>query len=120
MTTTNDERQDSDATPDRTALQDPIAGDVVLPGSTVYDELPRTFNARFHDVGAYSRVRPDATAFVHLSERSLLKHAAVVDPTSSAGEKEAAKAWASRSWACVRPHGSGRVFPNFADPDVED
>jgi FAD binding domain/Berberine and berberine like len=70
--------------------------------------------------GAYNRVRPDATAFVHRSERVLLKHAAVVDPTANADQKEAAMAWATRSWARVHPWGSGRVFPNFADPDIED
>jgi FAD/FMN-containing dehydrogenase len=70
--------------------------------------------------GAYNRVRPDATAFVHRSERFLLKHAAVVDPAAAAGQKEAANAWVARSWACVHPHGSGGVFPNFVDPDLED
>jgi hypothetical protein len=70
--------------------------------------------------GAYNRVRPDATAFVHRSERFLLKHAAVVDPAVAAGQKEAANAWVAKSWACVHPHGSGGVFPNFVDPDLED
>jgi hypothetical protein len=70
--------------------------------------------------GAYNRVRPDATAFVHRSERFLLKHAAVVDPVTAAAEKQAATAWATRSWASVHPQGSGRVFPNFADPDLQD
>jgi FAD/FMN-containing dehydrogenase len=69
--------------------------------------------------GAYNRVRPDATAFVHRSERFLLKHAAVVDPAVAAGQKEAANAWVTGSWACVHPHGSGGVFPNFVDPDLE-
>jgi FAD binding domain/Berberine and berberine like len=70
--------------------------------------------------GTYNRVRPDATAFVHRSERFLLKHAVVVDPAAAAGQKEAAKAWVVRSWACVHPHGSGGVFPNFVDPDLEE
>jgi hypothetical protein len=70
--------------------------------------------------GAYNRTRPDATAFVHRSERVLLKHAAVVDPAANADQKEAAMAWATRSWAGIHPWGSGQVFPNFADPDVED
>jgi FAD/FMN-containing dehydrogenase len=69
--------------------------------------------------GAYNRVRPDATAFVHRSERFLLKHAAVVDPAAAAGQKEAANAWVARSWACVHPYGSGGVFPNFVDPDLD-
>jgi FAD/FMN-containing dehydrogenase len=70
--------------------------------------------------GAYNRVRPDATAFVHRSERFLLKHAAVVDPAATVDQKEAAIAWATRSWGRVHPWGSGQVFPNFADPDLED
>ncbi len=70
--------------------------------------------------GAYNRVRPDATAFVHRSERVLLKHAAVVDPAANADQKEAAMAWATRSWAGIHPWGSGLAFPNFADPDMED
>jgi hypothetical protein len=32
------------------ALQRAIAGEVVLPGSPAYEELPKPFNARFHDV----------------------------------------------------------------------
>jgi FAD/FMN-containing dehydrogenase len=68
--------------------------------------------------GAYNRVPPDATAFVHRDELFQLKHAAVVEPTASPGEKAAAHRWAAESWASVHPWGSGRVFPNFADPDL--
>lgn len=32
----------------------------------------------------------------------------------------AAKAWVMASWATVRPCGSGRVYPNFPDPDLDD
>ncbi len=28
--------------------------------------------------------------------------------------------WVRRSWACARPYGSGRVYPNFPDPDLPD
>jgi FAD/FMN-containing dehydrogenase len=69
--------------------------------------------------GAYNRVHPGATAFVHRTERFLLKHAVVVDPAATGAQKEAANAWVTRSWASVHPWGSGRVFPNFADPDME-
>jgi Berberine and berberine like len=69
--------------------------------------------------GAYNRVRPDATAFVHRDELFQLKHAVVVDPEASTGSKEAAHRWVARSWATVRPWGSGRVFQNFADPELE-
>jgi FAD/FMN-containing dehydrogenase len=68
--------------------------------------------------GAYNRVRPDATAFVHREERFLLKHAAVLNPGSSVSEREAASRQVAGSWASVHPWGSGRVFQNFADPDL--
>ena len=70
--------------------------------------------------GAYNRVSADATAFVHRDERFLLKHAVVIDPDASRGERKTARRWLSRSWASVRPWGSGRVYPNFPDPDLED
>jgi FAD/FMN-containing dehydrogenase len=70
--------------------------------------------------GAYNRVRPDATAFVHRAELFQLKHAAVVDPPATSSAEAAAHGWAARSWASVHPWGSGRVFQNFADPDLED
>jgi FAD/FMN-containing dehydrogenase len=70
--------------------------------------------------GAYNRVRPDATAFVHRDEVFQLKHAVVVDPQASTGSKEAAHRWVARSWASVHPWGSGRVFQNFADAELED
>ena len=34
-----------------------IAGDVVFPGSAAYEELPKPFNARFHDVRPRAIVR---------------------------------------------------------------
>jgi FAD/FMN-containing dehydrogenase len=70
--------------------------------------------------GAYNRVSPDATAFVHRADRFWLKHAAEVDTGASGAEKEAAHDWAGRSWSLVHPFGTGRVFPNFPDPDLED
>jgi FAD/FMN-containing dehydrogenase len=70
--------------------------------------------------GAYNRVRADATAVVHRAELFLLKHAVVVDPDAPAVERETARDWLARSWELVRPWGSGRVYPNFPDPDLED
>jgi FAD/FMN-containing dehydrogenase len=58
--------------------------------------------------GAYNRVPADATAFAHRSERFLLEHVA-------AGEDSG---WVRRSWAVAHPHASGRVYPNFPDPDL--
>ena len=68
--------------------------------------------------GAYNRVRADATAFVHRDELFLLKQA-VVDTDASSAEREAARSWLARSWASTRPWGSGGVYQNFPDPDLE-
>ena len=70
--------------------------------------------------GAYNRLRADATAFVHRDERFLLKHAVIVDPDAPTTQREAARRWLARSWALVHPWGSGRVYPNFPDPGLED
>jgi len=69
--------------------------------------------------GAYNRVPANATAFVHRDPLYSLKHAVVVDPAASMAAKQAAHDWATRSWASVHRWGSGRVFPNFADPDLD-
>jgi FAD/FMN-containing dehydrogenase len=70
--------------------------------------------------GAYNRVRGDATAFVHRDELFLLKHSVVVDRDASTHERESARRWLARSWATVHPWGSGGVYQNFPDPDLED
>ena len=59
--------------------------------------------------GAYNRVPADATAFVHRSERFLLDHVA------RGGDQ-----WLDRSWARAHANASGRVYPNFPDPDLDD
>ena len=69
--------------------------------------------------GAYNRVPADATAFVHRDPLYSLKHAVVVDPAASTAAKQAAHRWATRSWASVHRWGTGGVFPNFPDPDLD-
>ena len=69
--------------------------------------------------GAYNRRPPDATAFVHRDQLFQLKHAVVLAPDAPLANQEAAHRAATRSWASVHPWGSGRVFQNFADPDLE-
>ncbi|MGH3463234.1 MAG: BBE domain-containing protein [Kribbellaceae bacterium] len=59
--------------------------------------------------GAYNKVAEDATAFAHRSERFLLEHIA-----------DAADPWVDRSWAIAHADGSGRVYPNFPDPGLDD
>jgi FAD/FMN-containing dehydrogenase len=70
--------------------------------------------------GAYIRVPADATAFAHREELFLVQHLLVIDRDASAAEREAARDWLTSSWALVHPWGSGRVYPNFPDPDLED
>lgn len=69
--------------------------------------------------GAYNRVPAEATAFAHRAELFALLHVVVVDPGTSTVEREAARDWLSRSWGLVRPWGSGGVYPNWPDPDLE-
>jgi FAD/FMN-containing dehydrogenase len=69
--------------------------------------------------GAYNRVKPEATAFVHRDEMFQLKHAATVPPQAPSSQKANAHRWVFRSWASVHPWGSGRVFQNFVDPELE-
>jgi FAD/FMN-containing dehydrogenase len=70
--------------------------------------------------GAYNRVRADATAFAHRGERFLVQHLVMVDADAAAAERGAARDWLARSWALVHPWGSGGVYPNFPDPDLQD
>jgi FAD/FMN-containing dehydrogenase len=70
--------------------------------------------------GAYNRRAADATAFPHRSQLFLLEHESFVDALAPEQDKQAAKAWVTASWSAVRPWGSGRVYPNFSDPDLDD
>ena len=70
--------------------------------------------------GAYGRVPAAATAYVHRDERFLVEHVAVVDAEASTATRGAARQWVTQSRACVHPWASGRVYPNFPDPDLAD
>jgi FAD/FMN-containing dehydrogenase len=59
--------------------------------------------------GAYNTVAENATAFAHRGERFLLEH--IGDP---------ADPWVDRSWTTAHADGSGRVYPNFPDPALDD
>jgi FAD/FMN-containing dehydrogenase len=69
--------------------------------------------------GAYNRVPAGATAFAHRDERFLLLQVVVVEPDAPDAQREAATDWVARSWASVHPWGTGCVYPNFPDPDLE-
>jgi FAD/FMN-containing dehydrogenase len=43
-----------------------------------------------------------------------------VNPEASPDEKVNARRWIIRSWESVHRYGSGRVFPNFVDPDLQE
>jgi FAD/FMN-containing dehydrogenase len=87
--------------------------DCTLASLLTHLEEPRTIGRRqitFTAMGgAYNRVAEDATAFAHRSERFLLEHIA-----------EAPDPWVDRSWATAHTDGSGRVYPNFPDPALDD
>jgi FAD/FMN-containing dehydrogenase len=70
--------------------------------------------------GAYNRTAEDATAFAHRGELFSLKHTAIVDSDSSKLSSVQPGSWLMKSWMTARPWGSGRVFPNFPDPDLDD
>jgi FAD/FMN-containing dehydrogenase len=70
--------------------------------------------------GAYNRVPADATAFAHRGERFLVQHLVMVGADAAPAERDAARDWLARSWGLVHPSGSGGVYPNFPDPDLED
>jgi FAD/FMN-containing dehydrogenase len=70
--------------------------------------------------GAYNRVPAEATAFAHRDARFLLKHGVMVAPDASGDARDAARRWLERSWELVHPFGTGRVYPNFPDPELGD
>jgi FAD/FMN-containing dehydrogenase len=70
--------------------------------------------------GAYNRVRADTTAFFHRDDLFILKHAGEVGPDAPDAEREATHSWTTRSWETVHHLATGRVFPNFPDPDLQD
>jgi hypothetical protein len=67
--------------------------------------------------GAYNRVAPDATAFVHRTDRFLLKHEVIVAPGA---DLDSAQRWLARSWEIAHPFGTGRAYQNFPDPGLPD
>ncbi len=71
-------------------------------------------------LGAYARTPADATAFVHRSDRFLLKQAATVPIDAPDEQRATARDWLRRSWELVHPHGTGRSYQNFPDPDLPD
>lgn len=69
--------------------------------------------------GAYNRVPPNATAFAHRRERFIVQHLVSLTPEASTTDRASARAWLRRSWSFVHPWGTGGVYPNFPDPDLD-
>jgi FAD/FMN-containing dehydrogenase len=63
--------------------------------------------------GAYNRPDETATAFAHRDEMFLLEQMQQLPSGRS-------DAWVDKSWEIAHPYGSGRVYPNFPDPGLDD
>lgn len=70
--------------------------------------------------GAYNRVDANATAFVHRDEQFIVQHLVSLDATGDTTRIGPAREWLRSSWSIVHPLGSGGVYPNFPDPDLQD
>jgi FAD/FMN-containing dehydrogenase len=70
--------------------------------------------------GAYAKVPPHATAFVHRDAGYLVKHTVLVGPNGAVRRGGEALEWLTRSWAITGPWGNGHVYPNFPDPAIAD
>ncbi|SCL14771.1 FAD/FMN-containing dehydrogenase [Micromonospora nigra] len=66
--------------------------------------------------GAYGRVAPQATAFVHRRARFILKHTGYTIRRSTPDVRQETQRWVDRSWAITHPLGSGRIYPNYPEP----
>jgi FAD/FMN-containing dehydrogenase len=69
--------------------------------------------------GAYNRVPVDATAFAHRQQLFSLKHAILLGLDADEQSWRDGAAWADKSWLSVHPWASGRVYPNFPDPELD-
>ncbi|TCN29656.1 berberine-like enzyme [Kribbella orskensis] len=72
------------------------------------------FEVRSAWIRWWAKVAEDATAFAHRSERFLLEH------ISQASDPWVDDSWVDDSWATAPVEGSGRGYPNFPDPALDD
>ncbi len=70
--------------------------------------------------GAYARVSPADTAFVHRRARLMLRHTVLTGSSTTPQRRQAAQRWLTRSWEAVHPYGSGRVYQGYPDPELAD
>jgi FAD/FMN-containing dehydrogenase len=65
-------------------------------------------------------VAPQATAFVHRTDRFLIRYAVSVDPSAPAAHRAEARDWLNQAWLTLHPHGTGRAYQNFPDDTLAD
>jgi FAD/FMN-containing dehydrogenase len=68
--------------------------------------------------GAYNRVPPDATAFVHRDDEFLLESTVTSEPAEPTATPQAASQWLGAVRQSLKGHGSGRAYQNFPDPEL--
>lgn len=70
--------------------------------------------------GAINRVAPDATAFVHRTQRVQAEYVAHWSRRASQAKAEANLAWMREMYAAMRPYASGECYQNYPDLDLKD
>jgi FAD/FMN-containing dehydrogenase len=63
---------------------------------------------------------PSGGAFAHRDARFLIKHTVQTGCNSKEELRIAAADWVDHSWATTTAAGSGRTYPNYPDPALED
>lgn len=95
----------------------PAVVTALLEHLTAHGDPPRTRQVTLTPLGAaYNRVSPKATAFAHRRQRFMLEHRTSAPRVGLPG----ARAWARRACETAHRAGTGRVYPNFPDPDLVD
>lgn len=107
------------------ALGDALDVVARFPASRVSDERNGSLHIAGWVGGAVSAVAPDATAYVHRRARALLETSswwanpgraqlpATPVPPDIAD-------WHTELWEVLLPHGTGRSYQNYADPELQD
>jgi FAD/FMN-containing dehydrogenase len=80
-----------------------------VPATGLLDTLAPGRELNFTPMGgAYNRIHPTATAFVHRAERFMIEHVS------------ADADWVHATWSDIHGLSSGGVYPNFPDPHLTD
>jgi hypothetical protein len=68
--------------------------------------------------GAYNRIAPDATAFVHRDCLFNIKYATNIDMSAAESVKESGTRWIERIAAAMTSWTSGQSYQNYIDPSL--